>query len=107
MSSTNIGVDELNKASSIATLILTFGSFIPGCIGHILNVIIFVRPSLRCHSCTNYFLSSSIVSLFLMLIVLPVRMHQIVLIEVYLIGMKFVVKWNIFYFIVLVHYHVG
>lgn len=73
MSSMNVGVDQLNAGSSIVTLILTFGSFIPGCIGHILNVIIFVRPNLRCHSCTNYFLSSSIVNLFVMLVVLPVR----------------------------------
>lgn len=73
MSSTNVGVDQLNLGSSIVTLILTFGSFIPGCVGHLLNIMIFLRPSLRCHSCTNYFLSSSIVNLFVMLVVIPVR----------------------------------
>lgn len=72
-SSSSSGVDQMNLAAATATLILTFGSFIPGSIGHILNVIVFTRPSLRCHSCTNYFLASTIANLFVMFVVLPVR----------------------------------
>ena len=73
MSSVMSTIDQLNAAAASITLALTFGSLIPGCIGLLLNIVVFSRPSLRRHSCSIYFLASTCVNLFVMFIIIPVR----------------------------------
>lgn len=66
-------INQLNAVGTAATLGLYIGSFVPGAIGLIFNVLIFTRPSLRREPCALYFLSATCLNLFVTVIIIPVR----------------------------------
>ncbi|CAF0898362.1 unnamed protein product [Adineta steineri] len=78
MSSTSNEINQLNEAASVAVLVLSFISFVPGGIGLMFNFLIFTRPSLRREPCALYFLSSTCFSFFVVFIILPVRIFAVI-----------------------------
>lgn len=73
MSSLNITINQINQAAAYSVLILSILSVVPGGIGLIFNVLVFIRPTLRREPCVIYFFASTCFSLFVVLIVQPVR----------------------------------
>ncbi|CAF3479271.1 unnamed protein product [Rotaria socialis] len=73
MSTVSDAVRQLNAATTIIVLVISFVCFIPGILGLILSVAVFWQPVMRRKSCVLYLLASSIADLFVEFVVLPVR----------------------------------
>jgi len=68
-----LSINQINAAASIVLVTITSINLIIGAVGHIFNLIIFTRPSLRREPCSLYFLSSTCFNLFIVGVILPVR----------------------------------
>ena len=66
-------VEELNNISSQMTLSISITCIVLGIIGHVLNLIILSRRSLRSNPCSLYFLSATCVNIFVVIVILPFR----------------------------------
>ena len=67
MSSSNSSlaqISALNYANSVFYQIWSYLLIVFGTIGHILNIYVFTRPSLRSNPCTRYFLAATISGIF-------------------------------------------
>lgn len=73
MSSVNITVNELNDISSMIVLISSLINIIPGGIGLIFNIFVFIQQPLRHEPCAIYFFWSTFFSLISVWIILPLR----------------------------------
>ncbi|CAF0741873.1 unnamed protein product [Adineta ricciae] len=82
MSSSNVTNSYADALSAITTTSVMFTRywcitmFIVGFIGHLLNLCVFTRPTLRTNPCARYFMASTIAGFGVILIVLPIRVLQ-------------------------------
>ena len=66
-------VEELNNLASQMTLSISATCIALGIIGHVLNLIILTRRSLRTNPCSLYFFAATAVNIFIVLVVIPFR----------------------------------
>jgi hypothetical protein len=80
MSSSNVTIlDEVKRFNYITAQITIWGlliCFIFGFIGYLLNIYVFIQPSLRKNPCSMYFLSSSIAGSIFLSVSAPFRVLQ-------------------------------
>jgi hypothetical protein len=81
MSSSNVTIlDEVKRINYITAQITIWGlavCFLFGFIGFLLNIYVFIQPSLRKNPCSMYFLSSSTAGLIFLSVSAPFRVLQI------------------------------
>jgi ABC-type Mn2+/Zn2+ transport system permease subunit len=81
MSSSNITQlqSEANNLNYIAMMFVRCYCYLAmpfGVVGHLLNIYVFARPSLRSNPCTRYFLAATAIGMITTLYTLPMRMVQ-------------------------------
>lgn len=65
--------EDLNTISSQMTLSISITCIVLGILGHILNIIILSRRSLRSNPCAIYFLAATCANIFVVVIIFPFR----------------------------------
>ncbi|CAF1139309.1 unnamed protein product [Adineta steineri] len=73
MSSINVTINQINTATTISVMVLSFFSFGFGAIGLTLNILVFMRPFLRREPCAVYFFWSTCYSLLVVFVIMPIR----------------------------------
>lgn len=81
MSSSNINhlQSEANNLNYIAMMFIRCYCCLAmafGLVGHLLNIYVFTRPSLRSNPCTRYFLAATAIGMITTLYTLPIRLIQ-------------------------------
>ena len=80
MSSPNVTVSsEVNTLNRISSQLIIWGCvgfFIIGVTGCLLNIYVFIQPSLRRNPCSMYFLSSTIAGFIFLIVSIPFRVLQ-------------------------------
>lgn len=65
--------EQLNNAATQITLSISVTCIVLGIIGHLLNLIILTRRSLRSNSCSMYFLAATCLNVFVIFVILLFR----------------------------------
>ncbi|CAF1198044.1 unnamed protein product [Adineta ricciae] len=75
MSNINATIIALNNTASAIAIVLSSISLILGTVGLLLNTVVFTQPKFRKKPSSLYFLTSTYFSLFITLVVVPVRLY--------------------------------